>query len=112
MLLFGVLFDVGFTLLRRLMAGERLAQAHRTHLYQLAQRSGVPALRVTLVHWGFALWGGLCCTLFLLVPPVWKPACVVLVLPPQLAWLALVRRLTRRAGMTPPGLRWGRAAGP
>ncbi len=61
MLLFGVLFDVAFTLLRRCLAGERLTQAHRGHLYQLAHRSGLPALQVTLVHWAFAAWGGLCC---------------------------------------------------
>ena len=58
MLLAGVLFDVAFTLLRRFLAGESLAQAHRGHLYQLAHRSGMPAVRVTLVHWGFAVWGG------------------------------------------------------
>jgi UDP-GlcNAc:undecaprenyl-phosphate GlcNAc-1-phosphate transferase len=108
MLLFGVLFDVAFTLLRRFMAGDRLTEAHRSHLYQLAQQSGIPALRVTLVHWGFAVWGGLCCALFLLVPPSWKLACVLLVLPPQLAWLALVDRLTARAGIMRPHLRWRR----
>ncbi len=53
MLLSGVLFDVGFTLLRRCLAGERLAEAHRGHLYQLAHRSGMPAVRVTLAALGF-----------------------------------------------------------
>ena len=102
MLLCGVLFDVAFTLFRRFLAGERLTEAHRSHLYQLAHRSGMPALRVTLVHWGFVAWGGLCCALFLLVTPIWKPLCLLLVLPPQLAWLAVVNRLTRRAGITRP----------
>jgi hypothetical protein len=46
--------------------------------------------------------------LFLLVPPSWKLACVLLVLPPQLAWLALVDRLTARAGIMRPHLRWRR----
>ena len=106
MLLFGVLFDVAFTLLRRFMAGDRLTEAHRSHLYQLAQQSGMSALRVTLVHWGFAAWGGLCCALFLMATPSWKLACVLLVLPPQLAWLALVTQWTAHAGIMRPTLRW------
>ena len=107
-LLFGVLFDVAFTLLRRFMAGERLTEAHCSHLYQLAHRSGLSALRVTLAHWGFAGWGGLCCALFLVAAPVWKPLCILLVIPPQLLWLAYVRRLTSRAGITRPSLHWQR----
>ena len=108
MLLSGVLFDVAFTLLRRFLAGERLAEAHRGHLYQLAHRSGVPAVRVTLVHWGFAGWGGLCCALFLVAAPAWKPACVLLVLPPQVLWLGFVSQRTASAGITRPSLHWRR----
>ena len=61
MLLSGVLFDVAFTLVRRALAGERLTAAHRGHLYQVAQRAGIPAPVVAMVHWGFAVFGGLCC---------------------------------------------------
>jgi UDP-GlcNAc:undecaprenyl-phosphate GlcNAc-1-phosphate transferase len=81
-LLFGVLFDVAFTLVRRLVAGDRLTQAHRSHLYQVAQRSGMPASQVTLIHWAMVAWGGVCC----LAPG--RP--VALVVLPQLAWLAFV----------------------
>ena len=100
MLLFGVLFDVAFTLLRRAAARDRLMQAHRSHLYQMAQRSGLPALRVTLVHWGFVLWGGVCCAGMVMAASPWKPLWVLLVVPPQLLWLAYVVRRTRRAGLT------------
>ena len=72
MLLFGVLFDVTFTLVRRAAAGERVTAPHRGHLYQVAQRAGVPAPAVALTHWGFALYGGLCCLLFIAVPSPWK----------------------------------------
>ena len=99
MLLFGVLFDVAFTLARRTLAGDRLTQAHRSHLYQVAHRSGMAATRITLVHWGFALWGGLCCWAFRAVQGPWKPLPVLLVLPPQLAWAAFVARRARRAGL-------------
>ena len=108
MLLSGVLFDVAFTLLRRWLAGERLAQAHRGHLYQLAHRSGVPARRVTLVHWAFATWGGACCALFLVAAPGWKPVCVLLALTPQAIWFAMVNRWTARAGIERPVLHWRR----
>jgi len=97
MLLFGVLFDVAFTLVRRAIAGDRLTQAHRSHLYQIAHRSGVDATAITLVHWGFVLWGGLCCLLFVAAVGSVKPLLVLLVIPPQLAWAAFVTFRARRA---------------
>ena len=99
MLLAGVLFDVAFTLVRRALAGDRLTEAHRSHLYQIAHRSGMEAVAITLVHWGFVVWGGLCCLAFMAAGPDWKPAWVLLVLPPQLAWLVFVQRQARRAGI-------------
>jgi UDP-GlcNAc:undecaprenyl-phosphate GlcNAc-1-phosphate transferase len=103
MLLSGVLFDVAFTLVRRALMGERLTEPHRGHLYQVAQRSGMPAATVTLVHWGFAGFGGLCSLLFLAAPTAVKPFVPLLTLPPQLYWLALVAHRARQAGVT----RWG-----
>ena len=40
------LADTGFTLLRRLRAGERLSQAHRTHFYQRARDNGLSTLQI------------------------------------------------------------------
>ena len=98
MLLFGVLWDVVFTLLRRWRAGDRLTQAHRSHLYQVMHRAGWNASRVTLAHWGFALWGGVCCVLFV-GAGAWKPLAVLLVVPPQLLWTAAVLHRARRIGL-------------
>ena len=103
MLLSGVLFDVAFTLARRALAGERLTEPHRGHLYQVAQRSGVPAVAVALVHWGFAVYGGGCAILFLMAPSSAKPMIPLLTLLPQFCWLGFVTRSARRAGLT----RWG-----
>jgi UDP-GlcNAc:undecaprenyl-phosphate GlcNAc-1-phosphate transferase len=103
MLLSGVLFDVAFTLVRRAAQGEKVTQAHRGHLYQVAQRSGMHPVSVTLVHWGFATWGGLCCLIFIAAPSAWKPYVPGLVLIPQLVWLKLVSRWARAASL----LRWG-----
>jgi len=103
MLLSGVLFDVGFTLARRAMAGESVTQPHRGHLYQVAQRSGMSAVSVTLVHWGFALFGGACCLLFIAVPSPFKPPVPFITALPQLAWTAFVIHRARLAGLR----RWG-----
>ncbi|HUB11649.1 MAG TPA: MraY family glycosyltransferase [Acetobacteraceae bacterium] len=103
MLLSGVLFDVTYTLLRRGLAGESVTSPHRGHLYQIAQRAGVPAPAVAMIHWGFTIYGGLCCLLFIGVPSGWRVWVPALTLLPQLAWLAFVRHRARLAGIT----RWG-----
>jgi UDP-GlcNAc:undecaprenyl-phosphate GlcNAc-1-phosphate transferase len=100
MLLAGVLFDVAFTLGRRAIDGEKLTAPHRGHLYQVAQRAGVPAIAVTFVHWGFAVFGGLCCLAFIAAPSAWKPYVPLLVLLPQIPWVTLVVVRSRRAGIT------------
>jgi UDP-GlcNAc:undecaprenyl-phosphate GlcNAc-1-phosphate transferase len=103
MLLSGVLFDVAFTLARRALSGERLTEPHRGHLYQVAHRAGVPVAAVTLVHWGFAGYGGLCAIMFLAAPSAVKPLVPLLALPPQFIWLTFVAHQARRAGIA----RWG-----
>lgn len=103
MLLSGVLFDVAFTLLRRGLAGERLTLPHRGHLYQVAQRAGVPVPAVALVHWSFAAFGFICCLVFIAAPSGSKPYVPLLTLLPQLGWLWLVATRARRAGLE----RWG-----
>ena len=103
LLLSGVLFDVAFTLVRRWKDGENVTQPHRGHLYQVAHRTGVPASAVTLIHWGFAAFGGLCCLLFIVEPRIVKPLVALLPLLPQLVWTCYVVRRARVAGLG----RWG-----
>jgi UDP-GlcNAc:undecaprenyl-phosphate/decaprenyl-phosphate GlcNAc-1-phosphate transferase len=97
LLLNGVLYDVAFTLVRRLLAGERVTQAHRGHLYQVASRAGLPAPWVAVMHWGFTLWGGVCCLVFMAAPPELKPLTLLLPFPVQLAWTFYVVRRARAA---------------
>lgn len=92
MLLAGLLWDVAFTLVRRALAGENLARAHRGHLYQLAQRSGVDARAVALLHWGFAALGGLAALGFIAAPSAAKPIFPLALLLPQLWWTIYVLR--------------------
>jgi UDP-GlcNAc:undecaprenyl-phosphate GlcNAc-1-phosphate transferase len=99
MLLSGVLFDVAFTLARRALAGERVTQPHRGHLYQVAQRAGVDGRVVAMLHWGFAVLGGLACLLFVNASTEAKPLVPLLLVIPQLIWLGTVWLLARRAGI-------------
>jgi UDP-GlcNAc:undecaprenyl-phosphate GlcNAc-1-phosphate transferase len=98
-LLSGVLYDVAFTLIRRALAGERLTQAHRGHLYQVAHRAGMDARRVAATHWGFAALGGLVSIAFVHAPTEGKVLLPPLLLLPQFAWTAAVVVLARRAGI-------------
>lgn len=50
LLLFTFLFDATLTILRRQFAGEAITQAHRSHLYQLANRLGASHLVITACH--------------------------------------------------------------
>jgi len=100
LLLFALLFDTGFTLLRRAVMGEPLSAPHRSHLYQMAQRSGVPTRAVAAAHWGFAAFHVVLALLFLRLSPGVKP---LIILPPlvvQLLWLAYVAGRMRRAGLS------------
>ncbi len=98
-LLSGVLFDVAFTLVRRLLAGQRITEAHRGHLYQVAQRAGMDARGVAMLHWGFAALGGVVCLVFVRAPSAAKPVLPLLLLIPQLLWLGVVVARARRAGI-------------
>lgn len=57
-LLFGFLYDVTFTLIRRILAREPFLQAHRSHLYQMAHRCNMSTSMITFLEWAFCIWGG------------------------------------------------------
>jgi UDP-GlcNAc:undecaprenyl-phosphate GlcNAc-1-phosphate transferase len=101
LLLSGVLFDVTFTLIRRALKGENIAKAHRGHLYQVAQRAGLDARLIALLHWGFVVAGGMTAFGFLRGPHAWKLPIALAPLVIQLIWAIYVIGRARRAGVTP-----------
>lgn len=99
MLLNGVLYDVAFTLVRRILAGENPARAHRGHLYQVAARAGMDPRLIAVLHWGFAALGGIASLGFIAAPTALRPLLPPLLLVPQLIWTVVVLRAARRAAI-------------
>ena len=97
-ILAGILFDVLFTLGRRFLAGQRITEAHRGHLYQVANRAGMPATRVTLTYWAMAGWGGLCTLVFAHYSGAWA-LLLVSVAAPQCVWLSYVAWRAKEAAV-------------
>lgn len=85
MLLGGMIFDVGLTLVRRLMTGARITTAHREHLYQ---RSQLSAWSVAAIHCGFVVLGGVA---WRWITHDFDWIAAILLALPQLAWLGFVR---------------------
>jgi len=59
LLLFNVIYDTTFTYIRRYLNGEKVTQAHRSHLYQLMNQIGYSHLEVSLTHYNMAFLQGL-----------------------------------------------------
>lgn len=59
LLLFHFIFDATFTFIRRLIRGEKVTEAHRTHLYQLCNRLGLSHKSVSLMQYGMCLSQGI-----------------------------------------------------
>ncbi|WP_424814702.1 glycosyltransferase family 4 protein [Roseococcus sp. YIM B11640] len=99
LLLFGLLYDASFTLIRRAAMGEKVSAPHRSHLYQMAQRSGMSVRWVAAVHGGFVLFHTALAFLFMGLAPADKPLVVLPALVLQLGWTSYVLRRMRRAGI-------------
>jgi UDP-GlcNAc:undecaprenyl-phosphate GlcNAc-1-phosphate transferase len=97
-----ILADVAFTLVRRAAQGARLTQAHRGHLYQVAQRGGTPASVVSALYWLLSAWGGACGLLAgRSGGGAWLAlaACAASAVP-LLPWAWFVARKAKQAGIT------------
>ncbi|MBN1829231.1 MAG: undecaprenyl/decaprenyl-phosphate alpha-N-acetylglucosaminyl 1-phosphate transferase [Deltaproteobacteria bacterium] len=68
LLLFHFIFDAFFTFLRRLIKGEDVFQAHRSHLYQLLTRMGCSQTGVSLFYFSMGLCQGVGAIYMIRVP--------------------------------------------
>jgi UDP-GlcNAc:undecaprenyl-phosphate GlcNAc-1-phosphate transferase len=100
LLLFHFIFDTVWTFLRRLAAGERVTEAHRTHLYQLLNRLGRSHGAVSLLHAALCLAQGAAAIVL-----VARPGLGLLVFVPflafELCYAVWLTRAARRAGLLP-----------
>lgn len=69
LLLFNFVFDTFLTFVRRLLRGEKVHQAHRSHLYQLLNRMGYSHRTVSVFHYTVAIAQGIGAFLLVSLPP-------------------------------------------
>ncbi len=99
------LADATITLVRRLLRGERIWQAHTRHLYQQAVRRGLSHARVVRA----VIWANLALVALAVAASLWRPtppvAAAVLVVAGLLLYLARASRsnAARRSGSGPEG---------
>jgi UDP-GlcNAc:undecaprenyl-phosphate GlcNAc-1-phosphate transferase len=99
LLFFHFLFDVFFTLVRRALRGENITQAHRSHLYQLLNRSGTSHRAVTLLHYGVTAAQGGGALYLLQAGPDRRIAVFLPFLVWEIGYAAVVMRRARKAGL-------------
>lgn len=100
LLLAAPILDVAFTLTRRALNGERLAEPHRGHLYQVLARSGVAPLRVSALYWVMTAIAGVAGFRFLALSPPAKLGVAVVAAALFCLYAAWVAARARRAGIT------------
>lgn len=89
-----LVLDVGFTLAHRWRRGEKLAAAHREHLYQLLIGGGSSHVFVTAVYLSLTAVSCAAAMLMLSAPPTWRFATPLLI---ALALAPFAFRIYRRA---------------
>jgi len=68
LLLFNFIYDTAFTFFRRLRSGEKITEAHRTHLYQLCNRLGWSHRQVSFSQYGMCIAQG-CAAIWMVQTP-------------------------------------------
>jgi UDP-GlcNAc:undecaprenyl-phosphate GlcNAc-1-phosphate transferase len=95
LLLLHFLFDTIYTFTRRLLRGERVTQAHRSHFYQLLNRSGQPHRTISLIYAGLATAQGLAALWLVESPGLLQRLWIFI--PFLLIYALLATRLTHQA---------------
>ena len=99
LLFFNFIFDAVFTIVRRLLAGQNIVEAHRGHLYQLFNQLGATHFQVSLFHYGMAVLQGVGALWLIQLPPEHRGAAFLPFLLIQSLYAAVVLRRARRADL-------------
>ena len=105
LLLFHFIYDTVFTFCRRLLRGEKVTQAHRSHLYQLFQRLGHTHLTVSVFYWILGILQGAAAIWMAQAPT--NDRRILFFLPflaIQAIYSTVIVRAARRAGLLEGGL--------
>ena len=99
LLFFHFIFDTSFTFVRRLLAGENVSQAHRTHLYQLVNQLGASHAGVSFLHFGLTAMQGIGAIVMLRLPPEFQIVVFAPFLVLEVVYAIFVLRLVGRRGL-------------
>ena len=99
LLLLNFIWDTAFTFLRRWRRGENVAAAHRSHLYQLLNQSGLSHRAVALLHWMVAAAQGVGALIMVHIPGGARLLVFLPFLLFQLGYTVLVMRRARAVGL-------------
>ena len=99
LLFFHFIFDTSFTFIRRLLAGEKVSQAHRTHLYQLVNQLGASHAGVSFLHFGLTAMQGIGAIVMLSLPPEFQIIVFAPFLVLEVVYAIFVLRLVGRRGL-------------
>lgn len=92
LLMFNIIFDTVFTLIRRAFKGENLLQAHRDHLYQLLVRCEFNHREVSLIHYCMVFLQGLGAMWMVMIPGSQRVFIFIPFLLMQIAYAVFVMR--------------------
>jgi len=99
LLLFNLIYDTFFTFMRRLFAGERVIDAHRTHLYQLFNRLGYSHRTVSLFHYALCVLQGAAAVWMVNIPGAERTLVFIPFLLFQLLYSWIIISRARNAGL-------------
>ena len=96
LLMFNIIYDTIFTLIRRAKTGKNLLEAHRDHLYQLLVRSEFTHREVALLHYCMAFLQGLGAIWMVMIPGSQRAFIFIPFLLIQFAYSYFVMRRARQ----------------
>lgn len=99
LLLFNFIYDTFFTFFRRLFRGERVIDAHRTHLYQLFQQSGHSHMTVSLFHYGVCILQGIAAVWMVHIPGNRRLLVFMPFLVFQILYSYIIMKSAKKAGL-------------